>query len=109
METQENKAHLIHDTLLIFLKKKEKTKEDAIAWLIQQGVSKERAPLIVEKLQNQILRRKKNDKLYLNIFGLISIAIGVTCVSLDISNICVAFFILGGKLLWEAMDIETTT
>ena len=108
MKTKENKAHLIHDTLLNYLKNKEKTEEEAVIYLIEQGISKEKSKIIVEKLQHQIRRHKKNDKLYYNLFGLISIGCGIACLSFEIGKTSVLLFFLGAKLLWEGMKIETT-
>ena len=112
METKENKAHLIHDTLLNYLKNKEKTEEEAVMYLIEQGISKEKSKIIVEKLQHQIRRHKKNDKLYCNLFGLVSIGCGIACLlaclSFEIGKTSVLLFFLGAKLLWEGMKIETT-
>ena len=106
MYTKEYKANLIHDTLLNYLKKKEKTEEEAIMYLIEQGISKEKSKMIVEKLLHQIRRHKKYDKLYHNLFGLVSIVCGIACLSLENTKTSMLLFILAGKLLWSGLKID---
>ena len=107
METKESKIYLLHNTALIYLKTKEKTEEEVIYWLTEQEVSEKKSKIVVIKLQNQILRHKRGNKINIILSGLFICGIGILFTTLNTGYIWWGAIIFGGIQFIRGLSMET--
>ena len=108
MDETLGKVHIMHDTALQYLKTKEKTPEETIIWLNAQGVTEEKSKIVVDKLQQQILRHKKGDRLRTIIGGLSVCTFGILLTIFQTGYIWWGAIIFGGIMFFRglSMDVE---
>lgn len=108
MENLQGQVLILHDTALNLLKTKVKTKDEVVDWLVEQGVSEEKSKIVVRKLQEQILRHKKSDRLRTIISGLSICGIGILLTIFQTGFIWWAAIIFGGLyfLMGLSMEVE---
>jgi len=106
MEANKGKALILHDTALKYLKTKEKTAEETIAWLQEQGISREKSQIVVEKLQQQIIRHKKGDRLWTILGGLSMCSVGILLTILQTGYIWWGAIIFGGIAFLKGLTMD---
>ena len=106
MDETKGKVHILHDTALHYLKTKEKTPEETIFWLNKQGVTEEKSKIVVEKLQLQILRHKKAERVRTILSGLSLFTIGFLITFFYKGYIWWGAMIFGGMIFFRGLSMD---